>query len=79
MDNDKTIFDYSKLRGKIREYYASESIFAEKLGISGVQLSYLLNNKAEWNQQLINKACMLLQILSIDIPVYFFTEKVKVA
>lgn len=76
-EKEKTIFDYEKLRGRIREYFKNESNFAEKLGISSVQLSCLLNNKANWNQPLINKACMLLEILAIDIPLYFFTEKVK--
>lgn len=77
MENEKTIFDYSKLRGRIKEYFKTETKFAETLGISNVQLSCLLNNKANWDQPLINKACMLLEILTIDIPVYFFTEKVK--
>lgn len=77
MESEKTIFDYSKLRGRIKEYFETETKFAEALGISSVQLSYILNNKADWNQPLINKACMLLEILAIDIPLYFFTEKVK--
>lgn len=77
MKNEKTIFDYSKLRGRIKEYFKSEGEFADNLGISSVHLSNLLNNKADWDQPLINKACMLLKILSIDIPIYFFTEKVK--
>ena len=76
MNTDKTIFDYDKLRGRIKEYFKTEGKFSEELGISSVQLSNLLNNKAVWDQILINKACMLLKILSIEIPVYFFTEKV---
>lgn len=76
MKDNKTIFDYDKLRGRIKEYFKTEGKFSEKLGISSVQLSNLLNNKATWDQLLINKACMLLEILSIEIPVYFFTEKV---
>lgn len=74
---EKTIYDYEKLRGRIREYFQTETKFAKELGISSVQLSYLLNNKATWDQPLINKSCMLLKILAIDIPLYFFTEKVK--
>lgn len=77
MENEKTKFDYSKLRGRIKEYFKSEGEFANNLGVSSVHLSNLLNNKAYWDQPLINKACMLLKILAIDIPVYFFTEKVK--
>lgn len=76
-ETNKTNFDYDKLRGRIKEYFKTEGKFADELGISSVQLSNLLNNKATWDQPLINKACMLLEIFSIDIPVYFFTEKVK--
>lgn len=76
-ETNKTNFDYDKLRGRIKEYFKTESKFADELGISSVWLSNLLNNKAVWDQPLINKACMLLEILAIDIPVYFFTEKVK--
>lgn len=76
MKDEKTIFNYDKLRGRIKEYFKTEGAFSDELGISSVQLSNLLNNKAAWDQLLINKACMLLEILSIEIPVYFFTEKV---
>lgn len=76
-EKDKVLIDYAKLRGRIKEYFETETKFAEALGVSNVQLSCLLNNKANWDQPLINKACMLLEILAIDIPIYFFTEKVK--
>lgn len=77
MNTEKPIFDYSKLRGKIKEKFANEGQFAEKLGVSSVWLSNVFNSKAYFDQPQIDKACMLLEILSIEIPIYFFTIKVK--
>lgn len=70
-------FDYSKLRGKIREVFGTQSKFAKAMGLSSVTLSAKLNNTVQFTQTEINKACGLLGIPIEFIPVYFFTEKVK--
>lgn len=70
-------FDYSKLRGKIKEVFGTQSAFAKAMGLSGVTLSAKLNNTVAFTQAEINKACGLLKIPLEFIPVYFFTEKVK--
>ena len=70
-------FDYSKLRGKIREMFETQSKFAKAMGISSVSLSAKLNNTVQFTQAEINKACELLSIPTEFIPIYFFTEKVK--
>lgn len=70
-------FDYSKLRGKIKEVFGTQSAFAKAMGLSGVTLSAKLNNTVAFTQAEINKACSLLKIPLEFIPVYFFTEKVK--
>lgn len=67
-------FDYSKLRGRIREIFGTEEQFAKGLGFSTVTLSFKLN---EWTQQEINKACELLGLAREDIPEYFFKLIVK--
>ncbi len=77
MEEEKIMFDYDKLRKRIKEYYKNEAYFAKQLDVSSTQLSYLLNNKAEWSIYLIDKACSLLNIIAIEIPLYFFTEKIK--
>ncbi len=77
MESERILFDYEKLRKRIKEYYKTERSFAKQLDISYGKLSCLLNNKAEWSQPLINKACSLLNIFSKEIPMYFFTEKIK--
>lgn len=70
-------FDYSKLRGKIREVFKTQSAFAKAMGISTTSLSVKLNNNVEFSQKEIEKAVELLKIDKEDIPVYFFTLEVQ--
>jgi transcriptional regulator with XRE-family HTH domain len=72
-------FNYSKLRGKIREVFGSEQKFAEAMGLSHVSLSAKLNNRVPFTAPEMNKACELLSIPVEFIPVYFFTEEVKMS
>ena len=69
------VFDYRKLKGKIKEVFDTQSAFAKALGISNVTLSAKLNNKAEFSQKEIDKASDLLKIKKEEIPIYFFTQK----
>lgn len=73
----KKMFDYSKLKGKIKEVFGTQSAFAKAMGLSSVSLSSKLNNLTQFTQVEINRACELLSIPAEFIPVYFFTEKVK--
>lgn len=70
-------FDYSKLRGKIREIFRTQSTFAKSMGMSTTSLSAKLNNKIGFSQKEIDKASDLLKIKKEEIPVYFFTPKVQ--
>lgn len=72
-------FDYSKLRGKIREIFGTEEKFAKEMSLSTVSLSFKLNGKREWTQQEINRACELLTLEREDIPEYFFKLKIKIS
>lgn len=72
------MFDYSKVRGKIREVFGTQESFAKSMGISSTTISDKLNNKTEWTQKEIDKAIELLNISKDQIPTYFFTEKVQV-
>lgn len=69
-------FDYSKLRGKIKEVCGTQDKFSDELGIGRVSLSKRLNNQLEFSQDEIINSCRILGIDSIDIPVYFFTPMV---
>ena len=73
----KTEFNYSKLRGKIKEIFGSEGNFAKAMGFSRATLSAKLNNTVDFSQSEIDKACSLLLIDSNSIDKYFFTQKVK--
>lgn len=70
-------YDYSKLRGKIKEVCETHDRFAEKLGIGRVSLSQRLNNILDFSQSEMYKTCDILSISKEDIPVYFFTLKVQ--
>ncbi len=70
-------FDYSKLRGKIKEVFETQDKFAEALGIGRVSLSQRLTNKLEFSQTEISRGVDLLGISRDDIPCYFFAPKVQ--
>ena len=69
------IYNYNKLRGRIRELYGSEKEFASELGISDTAMSLLMNNKAQFRQDQIRKSCTLLKITPNKIGEYFFCEE----
>ena len=72
-------FDYSKIRGKIKEVFGTQAAFADVMKMSTVTLSEKLNNKVQFRQKEIDRACDLLQISKEEIPIYFFTQIVKEA
>lgn len=69
-------YDYGKLRGRIKEKCGTQDKFSGQLGIGRVSLSQRLNNQLEFSQDEILKACDILDIERVDIPLYFFTTKV---
>ena len=70
-------FNYSKLRGRIVEYFSNQANFAKALGCSERTLSLKLNNKIPWRQTEMHKAINLLKISDDEIQEFFFTEKVQ--
>lgn len=69
------MFDYSKLRGRIKEIYGTQEKFAEKLGISKSAMSQRLNNITEFSQEEMYLSCELLRVSRSEIPEYFFCRK----
>lgn len=65
-------YDYSKLKGRIRECYATQEEFAKALGIGFSTLSLKLNNKAEWSQDEMRNALQLLNVEEKQVDTYFF-------
>lgn len=72
----KSVFNYSKLRGRIVEKYGSINSFAKKAGISDVSMSKKLNNKAGISREEILKWSELLDIQAEDYGAYFFAKQV---
>lgn len=71
------LFDYSKLRGRIREVFSTQEAFSDAMEMSTTSISAKLNNKVEWSQKEIDKASEVLHIPKEEIPQYFFTAKVQ--
>ena len=69
-------YDYSKLKGKIREVYGTDTAFATAMDMGRVSLSLKLNNKSEWSQDEMEKAMTLLKIPRTSVRAYFFSHKV---
>ena len=72
-------FNYSKLRGRIREMFKTEGKFEEAMGFSSTSLSAKLNNNVEFTQKEMDRASTILKIERKDIPEYFFTTEVQEA
>ena len=70
------MFNYNKLRGRIREIFGTQEEFGKAVGLSNTSISAKLNNKVEWSQQEINKSVEVLKLSDNEIFTYFFTEKV---
>ncbi len=70
-------FDYSKLRGKIKEMFGTQANLANEIGISRACLSDKLNEKSDFSQPEILLMCEKLGIDTEEISTYFFTRKVK--
>jgi len=70
-------FNYSKLRGKIKEKYGTQLAFSEALGVSSVSVSDKLNNKTSFSQPEIMKSIQLLEIKPENMRAYFFTSEVQ--
>ena len=70
-------YDYSKLRGKIKEKLGNEKEFALKMDLSGVTISAKLNGSIEFKQSEMLKACDILNIPLQDMHKYFFSPTSK--
>lgn len=74
---EKVVFDYSKLRGRIKEKYDNESNFAKIANTSQSGLSAKLNNKTYFKPNDILLFLKLLEIPDEELKVYFFNPKVR--
>lgn len=70
-------YDYSKLKGRIKECFSTQSEFAQKLGISNTSLSYKLNNKTVFDQDQIQDSIQIFNLTPKETLDYFFTLEVE--
>lgn len=73
----KVAFDYSKLKGKIKERGLTQEAVAEYVGIDKATFSLKLNNLSLFTQKEILKICEILNISPEDINTYFFQQEFK--
>lgn len=69
-------WNYQKLLGRIKEICGTQDAFAEQLGINRSSLSQRLNNKIEFTQEEMFRACDILSIEPDEMHAYFFSLKV---
>lgn len=70
-------FDYSKLKGRIKEKLDTQYNLASALNISETALINKLKNRYAFSQKDIITICRILEIDHSEIHNYFFTIKVK--
>ena len=75
--DEDIVFDFSKLRGRIKEIYGTQTAFAVAMLMNEATLSNKLNNNVEFSPKEIIRACVLLSIELKDVNIYFFTLKVQ--
>lgn len=71
-----TEFNYSKLKGKIRELDMTQREYAQAIGITERTLNLRLHNKRLFKQDEIIKTMELFNEPVENIHIYFFTQKV---
>lgn len=70
------VFDYSRLRGLVKERNKTQELVAAATGMAEATLSQKLNNNSEFKQGEILKICDILKIPHEQIHAYFFTPRV---
>lgn len=68
-------YDYNKLKGKIKEEFGTQGLFAKALGMGVSTLNLKLNNKAEWTQDEMRESLRLLKEPVGMIKDYFLRMK----
>lgn len=77
LEEKEIIFDFNKLRGRIKEIYGTQTAFAIAMLMNEATLSNKLNNNVEFSLKEMYRACILLNIDLKEIKLYFFTLKVQ--
>lgn len=74
---ENVIYDYSKLKGKVREVFGTNEEYAHFLGISEASLYEKYKSNSYFNQNQIDKSINRFNESPEMIPIYFFAKKVE--
>lgn len=74
---EKIIFDYSKLKGRIKEKFDNQKAIADHLSYGYTSLSMKLNNQVSFSQEDIIELSKVLEIPDEKVSAYFFNVKVR--
>ena len=70
------MYDFSRLKGRIKEFYGNQDYFADELGITRQSLNYKLNNRTRFSFDELKQMIDKLEIQPEEINDIFFKEKV---
>ena len=70
-------YNYSKLKGKIRELEMTLNEYAEYIGVTGQTLNKRFKNQRPFTQPEIAKTMQLFDEPVNNIHLYFFTKKLR--
>lgn len=71
------MFDYSKLKGRVKEILGNDGLYAEMLGISRASVSAKLNSKVPFSITEMDTSIVILKIPKDEIYDYFFRKKIE--
>jgi len=74
---ERTVFDYSKLKGRIKEKCGTQKSFAKRIGITESSMTCKLNCDRYFTQDEIMRSADILDISPEHISTYFFAVKVQ--
>lgn len=70
-------YDYSKLKGKIKELGVTQNEFAKQIGITEQSLILRFKNQRRFRQEEMQKTMELFDEPIKNVHIYFFTQKVQ--
>lgn len=74
---EAVVYNYSKLKGKVREIFGNNKVYADFLGISEASLYEKYKSNSYFNQSQIEKTMYAFQENPEMIMAYFFTKEVE--
>ena len=77
MAKHELAYDYSKLRGRIKEVFGTQEAFAQAIGLTERSVSLKITSKRSWKQDEIINSINVLNLTTDDIKPYFFVVKVQ--